>query len=103
MRFANIVKKISVVIVAVWQLFIASAYAGEVVGKVTAVDYAAGSVVINGVRYLFPATATKNQSVDTKGVKDISGLRYGQIVSYSADKGVIARISILPGAREIPQ
>lgn len=102
MRFANTVKRLSIVLVAISQLFLCSAYASEVVGKVTAVDYGAGMVFINAIPYKFSISKEGEGDKDSKSVKDIRSLRYGHIVTYSAENGSITRISIMSGAREIP-
>lgn len=104
MKVSLLINRLRVLILLLWsQLICVPLHASEVVGKVTAVNYATGIVAINNISYRLDPGAGSSSATAAEPISDVRSLRYGQIVTFVAENGVIKRISILPAAKEMPR
>lgn len=79
------------------------AFADNMVGKITAIDYGARKLEIEGATYVLSPVATEYSSTEQPRSIKLQDFRYGQVVAFEAEDEVVLRMSVLPGATEVPK
>jgi len=88
-----------ITVLSLW-VVIPAALAGQIVGRIDAVDPARGVVSIDGVTY---QVGSRSSRAVRRGVEtQLKQVVPGQVVYYEVEDGKLIGLNVLPGLKEIP-
>ena|SRR5690606_26023119 len=104
-RFDQVVAVVSRLLIATALALVVSAeaHAGQILGKITAIDYGKRIVEISGFSYRFSPVAVDNKDTERPRRIELSSFRYGQVVRYQLENGEIVGMELVPDADDIPR